>query len=262
MGKLKTIKNRIYSDYLMPSKLDKYEKILQKTIEREYQYITLRDYNYKLKNNLLENSKYFINRHDIDTDVSTAKKFFEIEKKYNIKATYYFRLSTLDFNFMKELEEYGSEASYHFEEIAQYAKDYHIKNRDEIINRLDDIKEIFIKNFKKIENELNIKLKTVCSHGDFVNRKLKIINNEILKDDKLRERLGIECEAYDKDIMESFDIYISDGIFGLDIKVEDILDKLENKKVVCMLSHPRQWRVNIYANSIENLKRFYEGIVW
>ncbi len=45
---------------------------------------------------------------------STAKKFFEIENKYNVKASYYFRLSTLDYKFMKEIHEYGSEASYHF----------------------------------------------------------------------------------------------------------------------------------------------------
>ena len=122
MGKLEVIKNRIYGDYFMPSRLDEYEKVIKNLSEVGYEHITLRDYNHKLKNGTLANKKYFINRHDIDTDVKTAKEFFKREKKYNVKATYYFRLSTLDFDFMQEIEEYGSEASYHFEELATMQK--------------------------------------------------------------------------------------------------------------------------------------------
>jgi len=151
MGKLTTIKNRIYNDYLMPSRLNEYETVLQKLNQEGYKHITFREYKKLLDTNNLD-GRYFINRHDIDTDVSTAKEFFKIEKKYNAKASYYFRLSTLDFKFMKEIEDYGSEASYHFEEIAQFCKDNHIKSRDEVINRLDDIKKIFIENFKIIKN--------------------------------------------------------------------------------------------------------------
>jgi len=118
---LKTIIKRLYSDYFMQSRLGEYEKIISKLKNIGYQQITVKEYKNLLDNKNLK-GKYLINRHDIDTDVLTAKAFFEIEKKYKVKATYYFRLSTLDFDFMKELEEYGSEASYHFEEIATFAK--------------------------------------------------------------------------------------------------------------------------------------------
>jgi hypothetical protein len=50
-----------------------------------------------------------------------ARKFLKIEKKSNIRANYYFRLSTLDIAFMKELLNYGSEVIYHFEEIESYS---------------------------------------------------------------------------------------------------------------------------------------------
>jgi len=262
MGKIATIKNRIYSDYLMPSRLDEYELIIKTLKEQGYEHITFRDYKNRLDNNTLGNNRYFINRHDIDTDVSTAKEFFRIEKRYEVKATYYFRLSTLDFEFMKEIEAYGSEASYHFEEIARYCKDNHIKSRDEIFKQMESIKQLFIENFQMIEKKLNTKLKTVCSHGDFVNRKLNIVNNEITKDKKLREKLGIVCEAYDKDIMESFDIYVSDKQYPKFYIPKPIFEYIGKENIICMLSHPRQWRTAPIINTLDNLKRVYEGIVW
>ena len=262
MGKLTTIKNRIYSDYLMPSRLGEYEKIIKQLCNDGYEHVTFREYKKLLKIGLETNKKYFINRHDIDTDVATAKEFFKIEKKYNIKASYYFRLSTLDFDFMKEIEAYGSEASYHFEEIAQYAKDNHLKTKDAVITHMTQIKEQFILNFQMIEDNLGFKLHTVCSHGDFVNRKLKIVNNEITKDEKLRNELGIQCETYDKEIMNSFDIYVSDKPYPYFYSPKPLVEFIGNQNIICMLSHPRQWRTAPIINTIDNLKRAYEGLKW
>jgi len=257
-----SIKNRIYSDYLMPSRLDEYERIISLLVENNYKQVSIKEYYFRLRNNLLENKKYFINRHDIDTDVNTAKEFFRIEKKYGVKATYYFRLSTLDFEFMKEIEKYGSEASYHFEEIATFAKKHHIKSKEEILKRMNDIKNMFEENFLNIEEKLGVKLQTVCSHGDFVNRKLKITNNEITNDLKLREKLGIKCEAYDKELMQSFAIYVSDRPYPLFYFPKSIFEFIGNKNIICMLTHPRQWRVAPIINTFDNLKRLYEGIIW
>jgi len=262
MERLTTIKNRIYSDYFMPSRMEEYEKVIKNLCDENYTHITFRDYKKALDEGKLENKKYFINRHDIDTDVATAKEFFKIEKKYNVKATYYFRLSTLDFDFMREIEAYGSEASYHFEEIAQYCKDNHIKSRDEAISRMSDIKNIFKNNFKMIENKVGVKLHTVCSHGDFVNRKLNIINHEITGDKLLREELGIICETYDKDIMNSFNIYVSDAPYPIFYRPNSIFDYIGKKNIICMLSHPRQWRTDIVINTLDNIKRVWEGFRW
>ena len=260
MGKLTTIKNRIYNDYLMPSRLNEYETVLRTLNQEGYKHITFREYKKLLDTDNLD-GRYFINRHDIDTDIATAKEFFKIEKKYNAKASYYFRLSTLDFKFMKEIEDYGSEASYHFEEIAQFCKDNHIKSRDEVINRLDDIKKIFIENFKIIKNG-GMQLQTICSHGDFVNRKLQITNNEITKDENLRKELGIICETYDKDLMDSFEIYVSDKQYPIFYSPDSIFNYIGEKDTICMLTHPRQWRTNFIINTIDNLKRIYEGFRW
>jgi len=262
MKKLTIIKNRIYSDYFIPSRLDEYERAIKELCNNGYEHITFKDYKYKLDNNILNNKKYFINRHDIDTDVLTAKEFFKIEKKYNVKATYYFRLSTLDIEFMKEIEEYGSEASYHFEEIAQYCKDNHIKTKDGAISHMAQIKEQFISNFKMIEANLGFKLQTICAHGDFVNRKLNIINNEITKDKELRKKIGISCETYDKDVMDSFDIYVSDSPYPIFYTPKSVFEYIGKKNIICMLSHPRHWRVNLEINTVDNIKRVYEELKW
>jgi len=263
MGRLTVIKNRIYSDYFMPSRLQEYEEIIRTSKEKGYIHLTLREYYKLLKNNLIDkNEKYFVNRHDIDTDISTAKEFFKIEKKYKVNATYYFRLSTLDFKFMKEIEKYGGEASYHFEEIATYAKINHLKTKEEVFEKLDEIKEVFIKNFKQIENKGNIKLHTVCSHGDFANRKLGIFNHEITKDENIRKRLGIDCETYDADIMNSFDIYVSDRPYPKFYAPNSIFEYIGKKNIICMLSHPRHWKVNWTINSFDNIQRIYEGLKW
>ncbi len=263
MGKLKSIFNRIYSDYLMPSRLDEYEKIIQTLVEKGYEVVSFRQYCLKYENNELADKKYFINRHDIDTDVSTAKEFFKIEKKYNVNASYYFRQTTLDYDFMQEIESYGSEASYHFEEIAQYCKDNHIKSREEAIAKLDEIKAVFEKNFLEIERKLGVKIYTVCSHGDFVNRALKIVNNEITKDKELRERLGIGFETYDEPVKKTFDFYLSDKLYPIFYSPKNIFDVIDEEyQVICMLSHPRHWRTNFIVNTVDNLKRIYEGLKW
>lgn len=263
MGKLATIKNRIHADYFMPSRLNEYERVIKELCENGYEYITIKDYKKLIdSNNKIENKKYFINRHDIDTDVKTARAFFKIEQKYNIQATYYFRLSTLNFSLMKEIEEYGSEVSYHFEEIAQYCKDNHLKTKQDALDKMDDIKLLFSRNFKTIEDKLGIKIETVCSHGDFVNRKLQIVNNEITNDIALREELGIICEAYDKDIMDSCDIYVSDRPYPLFYYPKSIFEYIGKKNTIYMLSHPRQWKSNVFVNTFDNIKRIYEGLKW
>jgi len=259
---MRKIINRVYSDYLMPSRLDEYEKIIEGLLKKGYTSITVKEYKKLLDNNDIKGKKLFINRHDIDTDIKTAKEFFKIEKKYGIKTTYYFRLSTLNIEFMKDIEALGGEASYHFEEIAKYAKDNHIKSKKDILSKMEDIKTVFKKNFTNIEKELGYKLKSVCSHGDFVNRYLQIINNEITKDKELRKELGIICEAYDDDILRSIDIYISDGKFSIKTNSKDILNMANGSNIIYILTHPRQWKSSFFCNTKENIKRVIESIKW
>ena len=135
-GMFKMVLSRLYSDYLRKSKLGDYEKIIKYFIKNNYESFSIKEFIKVVRRNQLGENKILILRHDIDTDIGTAKLFFRIEKKYNLKSTYYFRQSTIEIPFMQEIEDYGSEASYHYEEIAQFCKDHSIKEIAEKIKNI------------------------------------------------------------------------------------------------------------------------------
>ena len=228
--------------------------------------LSIIDFFHRLESgNISKGGRYFIHRHDIDTDIRTAKKMFSIEQSLGIKATYYFRLSTLDYALIKEISEYGSEASYHFEELASYCKINHIKSKQEALEGLDEIKSIFKLNVEMIEKEASIKIQSVASHGDFVNRKLNVINNVVTDDLSLRKELGIVCETYDSILMDSFDLYISDKpypVYFSPTSPFDALKEPDKNSIICMTSHPRQWETNWIVSTIDNVGRVIEGIRW
>lgn len=262
-NKTKTLKliQRFYGDFLMPSRLNEYRNILKNSIDLGYRFITFENFA-KLINNygFDEQSKYFILRHDIDLDIVTTRLIFEIERELKIQSSYYFRLSTLDINLMKEINRFGSEASYHYEEIAAYSKRFHIKDIKLIQENMNNIRQIFINNFYEIEKKLGYKLITVAAHGDFVNRYLGILNYELLNNE-IRNELGIIADAYDPIIIRHQYARISDlpyPDFYTPYPLKDALN--ENLNPIYLLIHPNHWRVNIKENLKENIHRIYEGL--
>ena len=260
MNIIRQIADRIYADYLMPSRLGEYQKLLEASLQAGYEHLTVHQYYTRIKANTLSQHKVFIHRHDIDTDPGTARMMFAIEKKLGIHSTYYFRLSTLDIPLMKEIHDFGSEASYHFEEIASFCKEKRLKTRKDVIQHLPSIREQFIQNFQKIEKLSGIKLHTVASHGDFVNRKLGLTNQLIIEGEAQRTTLGIDCETYDDLLMKNLDLYVSDRPYPTYCSHRNILDAIGTYNTICMLTHPRHWRTNWYINTKDNLIRFYEGL--
>lgn len=206
---IKKIFNRIYSDYLLGSRLEEYEQILRLGLKHAYEFHSIHSFYLEQEKGLDPNKKYFINRHDIDTDVKTAKKFFNIEKKLGIKSSFYFRLSTLDYSLMKDINKYGSEASYHFEELATYAKKNKLKTQGAIFMNMGEIQKEFIANFTSIQKKLSYPIYTVASHGDFANRYLKLANH-ILLDETTRFQIGGIFETYDEKLMKNIDFRISE----------------------------------------------------
>lgn len=262
MASFKSFYHRIYNDYFMKSRLDEYEEIIIKSLEKGYEFITLKDYYVKLNSRELGSGKYFILRHDIDTDLRTTRRMFEIEQKHKVQSTYYFRLSTINIPLMKEIDAFESEASYHFEEIAQYCKDKYIKTKEEAVKKIEEIRKVFKENFKKLEDLIGIKFHTVAAHGDFVNKKIGLTSSLITEDRALREELMIKCESYDEILLNSFSMYISDVQYPVFYSPENIFDSIGRDQVICFLVHPRNWCSNGFVNTKDNLKRLYEGLKW
>ena len=257
-----TLTDRIYGDYFMRSRLAEYESIIKMSLEHGYKHVTLVEFVNLCKENKIGGRKYFIHRHDIDSDIETARAFFQIEQKYNINSSFYFRLRTLDYGLMSDIHNSGSEASYHFEEIATFCKKNHIKKRELATESLFRIRSEFKEQFLQIENKLGFKLKTVAAHGDFANRKLKMYNQEILECSALRSELGIEAEAYDEVVMSNIDIYVSDKPPPMYYFPKNVKCYIGSKNIICMLSHPKQWVVNWKDNTVDNIIRVYESLRW
>lgn len=258
-----TLVSRLYSDYFMPSRLPAHEQFIDVARELGYTQTSVRDFFSAISSGSVhDGSRVVVHRHDIDTDLRTARKLFELEKKYKIKSSYYFRLSTLDFTLMREIEEYGSEASYHYEELATFAKKNRIRDAAGVQACMPEIRDAFLRNFHAIERQLGTKMTTVASHGDFANRRLKLNNTELLKDQQLRDSCGIRCEAYDQALLQRFDFYVADRPHPVYYHPSPPKDALGTYQRICFLTHPRQFETNCIENTKDNLLRFYEGARW
>jgi hypothetical protein len=262
-GERVKLRDRIYADYLSPCRFEEYERLLHQALEAGFKHCTVYGVYSALRHKTSNfDDKIFVHRHDVDTDCTTARMLFYLEKKFGVKATYYFRLSTLDVRLMAEIREYGSEVGYHYEELATYAKRFGLRSKDEVLKHIDPIRAEFERNFKDLEKRLGFKLNTVASHGDFANRKLGLLNTLILEDKALRERLSIECEAYDDILMSFFDVYLSDGPPRDYYPRGSPFAALSTAKRIYLLTHERHWRTNIVANTIDNVTRAFEELMW
>jgi len=131
--------NRVCSDYFMPSRIDEYKSILSLALSLDYSVFSLVDYILLKADNKLP-QRFMVLRHDIDTDVSTAKEFFKIESELKVKASYYFRLKTFfDVDFVSLLKNSGMEIGYHFEELATYAKKNRILSKSVVLQNIQEI---------------------------------------------------------------------------------------------------------------------------
>lgn len=257
---IKRILDRIYADFFMPSRIEEYKNMLQMALSYNYEHLTLLEQMECItKNNLPP--KIFVHRHDIDTDLRTTKKIFKVEQELGVKTSYYFRLSTIDIPLMQKINASGSEVGYHYEEIAQYCKDHNIHDWEEVKQHMPEIRQIFRTNFLTLQKRLGFKIRTIASHGDFVNRKLQHQNYELLTDE-LRNELGIEVEGYDKLLVDSYQLTQSDKpypkFYRESMTPEQAIS--EGISVIYLLTHPRHWCSNIWVNLKDNLIRLKEGI--
>lgn len=252
---------RLYEDYLMGSRLPQYRSLLQDAISTGYEMHSLISFYDIVRGGGFNTSKkYFVSRHDIDTDVRTAKEMFLIEKELNVKSSFYFRQKTIDINFMKEIEDYGSEASYHYEEIATFAKMNRIKDPRLIMENMNKIRTEFEKNFLLIKRKTNLPMRSVASHGDFVNRALNIANTLILNEE-VRAHTGVELEAYDMGYMQYFTARIADCGPPQYYKPTPLIDCIKEKEsVIYFLTHPGHWRSSLCCNTEDTISRMFEGI--
>ena len=254
--------HRIYADFLMPDRLGIYESLLRTALGHSYEIHSIHSFWQRIQDGdrLPPTSRYLILRHDVDTDASTAERMWAVERKLGVKSTFYFRLSTLAPNLMRAMQASGSEASYHYEELATVASRISPSKADVIYEQMSVIRQLFKTNLFRLRRELGLPLLTVASHGDFMNRKLGIANTAILADQEFRREVGIELEAYDAALNQHVTDRFADRQYPDYWSPDDPATAIHRgSRVILILTHPRQWRAAPSENAVDDMIRLWRG---
>ena len=241
---------KLFIKYLKNSRINEYKEIIQKAKESDYEIISLRDY---VEENYNKNRKLLILRHDIDHFSRGTKMMFEVEKKYKVTSSFYFRNSTFEPKLMREIEEYGSEVSLHFEPIADFVKSNpSIKTKEELFKTdfKDKCLKILKSNLDRFRLLLDISCITIASHGEYENSLVKTPNNYLTEDIETYKYLQIKLEAYNKNFIEKVSCYISDvpieinGGYRYGVTPIEAIDREES--FILFLTHPNHWHYSRY----------------
>jgi hypothetical protein len=180
------------------------ESNYKKVLDSGYKVITCADF-VEVKTSMRENSKYLVNRVDIDFSVKKTLRIIEIFNSLNITGTFFLRLHAPEYNpfsfenyrIIKFLLESGHELGYH-SEIVDQARIWGEDESECLKRDLDVINRVF-----------NTSIKGVASHGGMTG-----LNNLDFWKNRKPSDFNLLYEAYDHEpafnlFQESF--YVSDS---------------------------------------------------
>lgn len=255
--------HRLYADFLMPERLQIYAGLLGTARANGYVPVTMSQFLDQIRRGITASQRLLVMRHDIDTDPEIVPSLLAIEQQFDVRATYYFRVTTALRTSIDAVVANGSEASYHFEEVATVAKLHGLRDPLALRARWPEIEALFHQNTTRFAAAFGVTPRIVASHGDFVNRALGITNAEILQNADLRADLGIEAEVYDAAFSGAIAARFSDRPYPQWWAGGDPLASLKaGQPVVYILLHPRHWRSRPFSNVMDDGQRAFEGTLF
>lgn len=263
LGKARTAFWRVYQDFLMPNRLNVYRDMLADASNSGYRIISVEDWAGRLSSQPPPAAeKLLVLRHDVDTDPTQMLLSAEIEREFNAGASYFFRLPTMNPRVVNAVAEHGFHVSYHFEELATFAKQQRLRSRGEVEARMPEIQALFAENISKLRQQFGQPMRLVCSHGDWINRRLGIMNHALLADRTFRQQIGVDFETYDAELVKPMRAYVSDYPAPFWWKPQTPQACLQRgDSPLGVLTHPRQWRASIH-NATDILERIVEGAAY
>lgn len=254
------ITKRLYNDFFRPSKEGDYEKIIKAAKDNGYEIHTVLSFETVVNEGIDPSKRYLILRRDVDTaDFKILREMLTIEIKYGARASYYFRWNTMNAALMREIENAGGEASYHYEEVATYCFKHRIKKYESMVKHIEDIRDLFISQYRRFKLISGLDCVTVASHGEFVN---KIVGapSWILMDERVRKECGIIREAYDKQRMDLLTCRLADQVEMEQFTEKAIAAIQRGEPVLELLTHPRQWNSPVIVNLRTEIARIVKGL--
>ena len=194
IGAARGIAGRLYGDYLLPSRLREYELLLSLALGAGYETLPLGEF----AERRATSDRVLLLRHDIDSDLATATRMWEIEQRLGMRGTWFFRLSTWDDTLVAAIAAGGSEVGYHYEELATLALRNGARSREAALALVEEARDLMRVNTAALRRRSGLPLTTFASHGDFANRHAGVRNTVLLDDEGLRAELDVRLEAYDQ----------------------------------------------------------------
>jgi hypothetical protein len=257
----RTLAHRAYADFLMPSRLGRFEALLDGLRSSGYTVTSIEGVLEATSDPGEIGPKVAILRHDVDTDPKTARAMWEIEMRVGVIGSYFFRLSTFDRPLMVDMAASGFGVGYHYEEVATIAKQRRLRTREAALQSLPAAQALFEGNLRALRAATGIPLRVAASHGDFVNRRLGVANWVMLRDRQFRAQVGISAEAYDDDLMMPVSARFNDTLYPKYWTPEPPSRAIASASpVIYLLVHPRHWRVARMANATDDLRRVVEAL--
>jgi len=254
--------DRVRSDFLMRSRLGLYRQLLESALDAGYRIHSVGGL-WRLNNSdgLDPEQRYLVLRHDVDTDWRTAAAMWEIDRELGAESSYFFRLSTIAPALIADIAGGGSEASYHYEELATVAKRRGLRTGAAALAHMTEARDLFAANITRLRAMTGLPMQVVAAHGDFVNRRLGIPNWVILDDLDVRQDVGIVLETYDEAYLRHLPNRVSDAPYPHFWVPGDPAEQIgTGEPVVSLLVHPRHWRVDRKINARDDVRRVVEGL--
>ena len=250
---------RFHQDYLSGDRLSEYEDLIVCALNSGYQCIALSDLVKLLQNGeVIRGQKYLILRHDIDSDVLKARKFVEINKRLNVRSSFYLRLNTFNDALVEDILDAGLDLGYHFEELSDAAIENGWSSARDV--DIQECRNRFLKNLEFLRQKYSIPLDNICSHGEFANRAIALTNNHFLSAEFLSS-VGVSVDAYNTQLREAIDAFVSDTFRPQSyIPHDPTIHFHQGTQIVQLLIHPRHWGGNLIENAKLDGARVYRGV--
>jgi hypothetical protein len=250
---------RVHRDYLQRERLRDLERLLRLSLQLGYSTMTLSAF---AGAGTRTPDRTLLLRHDIDSDLGRARRIWEIERELGVIGSYFFRRSTWDVAFIRELSAAGYEVGYHYEELATAIKERGAGSAGEARGLIALARARMLASVAELRAESGLPLDVFAAHGDFANRAVGVSGAELLADRTFRADIGARLEAYD--VEAHVDARASDGARPQEhwwpLDPGEALRRGE--RVVEVLLHPRAWGGAPVENARLDLRRLGEGCLY
>jgi hypothetical protein len=246
----------------MGSRLTEYRSLLSHIKQLGYEFRTMAEFAEAAGRGGAPGRQTCLLRNDVDSDPGGAARMFACDREAGVRATYYFRLATIDPPLMQEIVRHGGEVGYHYEEIATVAKRLGLRSKKQIDAGLDLMRREFRDNFFRFRARSGVMPRTVASHGDFANRRIGVPNHYLLTR-TLMDDLGIVADAYDPRIHAELEARYADCPPPEWWRPQNpLLGLSQAPRTVSILVHPRQWTCAPALNLRLAAERLWEEGAW